>query len=97
MSDDDDTTGGDDVQERINQAVEEAVEGLKRTNAELKAEKTELKERHDALSAQFDKLGGDDGIEALVQMRARLENDEVGKLLAEGKHTRSGLKSAPAR
>ena len=78
--------GGDDVQKRIDEAVEQAVSGLKANNAELKAEKIELKKRHDALAGQFEKLGGDEGIEALVQLRTNLEKDEVGKLLAEGKH-----------
>ena len=75
-------SGDDDVQKRI----DEAVAGLKKTNAELKAEKTEARKLADELNAKFEKLGGDEGIEALVKMRASLENDEVGKLLAEGKH-----------
>lgn len=78
--------GGDDIQKKIDEAVAAAVEGLKKTNADLKAEKTEAKQLADDLAAKLEKLGGDDGIDALVQMRERLELDETGKLLAEGKH-----------
>lgn len=85
MADDDDNNGGgggDDLQARI----DEATAGLKKTNAELKAEKTAAKKLADDLAAKFEKLGGDEGIERLVAMREHLEKDEVGKLLAEGKH-----------
>jgi len=78
--------GGDDIKDQIAKAVEEAVAGLKATNAELKKEKTEAKKQADALAEQVAKLGGDEGIEALVKMRASLENDEVGKLLASGNY-----------
>ena len=83
---DDSDGGGDDVQKRIDEAVAAAVEGLKKTNADLKTEKTEAKKTADELAAKLAKLGGDEGIEALVKMRQSLENDETGKLLAEGKH-----------
>lgn len=78
--------GGDDVQARIDKAVEEAVAGLKGTNADLKAEKTELKNRLDGISTQFESLGGEEGLKKLLEMQERLAKDEVGKLLAEGKH-----------
>ena len=78
--------GGEDVEARIKAAVDEAVAGLKGNNADLKAEKTELKNRLDALSNQFETLGGEDGLKKLQDMQERLSKDEVGKLLAEGKH-----------
>jgi hypothetical protein len=65
--------------------IDEAVAGLKKTNADLKKEKSEAVTIARQLQEQFEALGGEDGIKGLVDMRQRLEKDETGKLLAEGK------------
>jgi hypothetical protein len=80
--------GGDgpSIEEQVNAAVEKATAGLKATNQALKEEKTKIREQLDAASGSLQKLGGDEGIAALLKMKENLEKDEVGKLLAEGKH-----------
>ena len=78
--------GGDDVKTQIAAAVETATEGLKNTNAALKTEKTELKTKFDTLNGHFEKLGGDEGIGALLAIQERFSKDEQGKLLSEGKY-----------
>jgi hypothetical protein len=74
------------VEDQIKAAVEKEVQGLKRTNEALKGEKGDLKTKLDAALKIVEALGGEDGAKALVALRDRLNSDEVGKLLAEGKH-----------
>lgn len=66
--------------------VQEEAARMKAQNAELLDEKKKTSATLKTLQGQFDGLGGDEGIKSLVEMRKRLENDEVGKLLAQGKH-----------
>lgn len=83
------------IQERITKAVEEATSGLKKTNGDLKNEKTSLKEQFDGINAIIEGLGGleaikglgnADTIKQLTEMQKRFMADEQGKLLAEGKY-----------
>lgn len=79
VEDEDGDTGipDNDVQKRI----DEAIAGLKKINADLRSEKKELKDLSDAMTAQLEKFGGDEGIDALVKMLESLKNDKVGKLI----------------
>lgn len=77
-----DSGSGGDLQAKI----AEATSGLKRTNAELKNEKTAIKKQLEELSAQFEKLGGEAGMEALLKLKTSFESDESSRLLAEGRH-----------
>lgn len=70
-------------QKLIDARIAEVTEGLRKTNADLKAEKTEAK---DKLTSMLDSIGGEDGLKALKAMQERLSKDELGKMLAEGKH-----------
>lgn len=88
--------GGDANHEAaIAEAVEKAVAGLKENNAALKAEKQQEREKAETFQNLIDSLGGVDAlkglgnadqIKQLAEMRKRLENDENGRLLNEGKH-----------
>ena len=49
-------------------------------------EKRALKTRFDEIKKVVDDLGGQEGIERLSKLREALAKDELGKLLAEGKH-----------
>lgn len=76
---------GGDLEARIAEAVQKETAGLKRTNAALKEEKTQLASRVDAMAGVIEKIGGEEGASALLEMQARLKKDDLGKLLAEGK------------
>jgi len=78
--------GGGDLQAQIAAAVEKETANLKAFNQKVIDEKRELENQFKGLKGTLDKLGGDDGITALLNMKKNLEKDEVGKLLAEGKH-----------
>lgn len=78
--------GTPDIQLRIEEAVNKALEPVKRNRDEILNEKRVLKERLDSLQAQVEAFGGADGLKAMMEMRERLSKDELGKLLAEGKH-----------
>lgn len=75
-----------DVQSRIDAAVQNAVAGITANRDEILSEKRELKEQLLASVGQLDGLGGKDGVNALLELKTRLEKDEMGKLVAEGKH-----------
>lgn len=81
---DSDGAGGSGVD--IQAKIDEVTAGLKHNNAELKAEKTELKKQFDELKSMLDGVGGADGLKKLSEMNERFQKDEIGKLLAEGKH-----------
>ncbi len=81
--------------DQLQRVIEEATSGLKRTNIELKTEKTQLKEQLDSLTQQLEglggldtlkQLGGADTVRQLVEMQKRFQADEQGKLLTEGKY-----------
>ncbi len=84
-----------ELEARIAKAVEEQVAGLKKTNEELKNEKTQVAAKLDSFSQAIEALGGIDTLKGLgnadtikqmVEMRSRFEKDEQGKLLTEGKY-----------
>lgn len=84
-----------DIEARIVKAVEEQVAGLKKTNEELKNEKTQMSSKFDTFSQAIEALGGIDTLKGLgtaetikqmVEMRSRFEKDEQGKLLTEGRY-----------
>jgi hypothetical protein len=85
---DGDKGGGDKTftQADIDAAVDKSVSGLKSTNAALKDEKTAVKKQLDGMTAQFDALGGEEGIKTLAEFQKKLASDESTKLLADGKH-----------
>lgn len=63
--------------------IAEVTEGLRKTNQDLKTEKTEAK---NALTSMMESVGGEDGLKALKALQERFASDETNKLLAEGKH-----------
>lgn len=81
-----DDDGGVDNASAIAQAVAEATKGLKRNRDEILDEKKKLQDQVGSLTEQFEALGGTDGVQQLIEMRQRLEKDELGKLLADGRH-----------
>jgi len=74
------------TQADIDAAVTKSVSGLKSTNAALKEEKTAVKKQLDGMQAQFDALGGEDGIKTLSEFQKKLASDESTKLDSDGKH-----------
>jgi hypothetical protein len=76
---------GPDIEALVKKAVEAETSGLKRTNQALKDEKTALASKVDALAGVVEKIGGEEGAAALLEMQSRLQKDDLGKLLAEGK------------
>lgn len=75
-----------DVQAQIDAAVQKAVEPIKTNRDSILTEKREMKTALDAALLQVEKLGGSDGIESLLSLKERLEKDELGRLIADGKH-----------
>lgn len=72
--------GGKDLQSQIN--------SLKGTNDKLKSEKQKLKDEKAALKETEDilaSLGGAEGLKVLQEYQNRINNDEMAKLLSEGK------------
>ena len=74
-----------DIEALVKAAVDKETAGLKKTNADLKAEKTDIRQKFDGLAAVIEQIGGQEGAQALLQMKQRFEKDETSKLLAEGK------------
>lgn len=73
-------------QAHIDGLIAKSVEGLKGTNTALKDEKKAIKLQLDGFTAQFEQLGGEEGIKSLKNLHERLSKDEDLKLLGEGKH-----------
>lgn len=78
--------GGADINLKIQAAVERATQGLKQNRDQILAEKKQLSEQLQQMQQYFEQLGGKEGIQKLLEMRQRLEKDEMGKLLADGKY-----------
>lgn len=76
---------GDDIDSKVQKAVEEATSGLRKNRDDLIAEKRALKKQFEELNDVVTALGGGEGIKKLQVMKRTLEKDELGKLLAEGK------------
>lgn len=84
-----------EIDAKIRAAVEEQVAGLKKTNEELKNEKTAMASKLEQVSSAIESLGGletlkglgnADTIKQMVEMRSRFDKDEQGKLLTEGRY-----------
>ena len=78
--------GGEPSQEAIQKAVEEATKGLKQNKDQILQEKKDLEAKKKEMEQTFEQLGGQEGINKLIETRKRLENDEMGQLLADGKY-----------
>jgi hypothetical protein len=76
----------DEVSKRIADAVEKAISPIRQNRDDILVEKRKVKESLDLLQSQIDSLGGSDGLKNLLEVRERLSKDEMGKLLADGKH-----------
>jgi len=74
------------IADQIKAAVDAATAPLKVNRDKILGEKREIKERLDKLSETITKLGGDEGILRLVALHENLSKDELGKLLADGRH-----------
>lgn len=75
-----------DVQTQIATAVEQATASIKSNRDEILQEKRELKDQLQKAVDRFESLGGDEGVNSLIELKKRLEQDELGKLVSEGKH-----------
>lgn len=71
------------VQEIISRAVEEQTAGIKKNRDDLRAEKEKLRQE---VASVHERVGGEDGLRALLAMQERLAKDELGQLLAKGQH-----------
>lgn len=71
---------------RIQAILDRELAGLRENKEAILREKREIVERTRGIQDQFEKLGGEEGINRLVKMRKQLEETELGKLLADGKH-----------
>lgn len=69
------------LQEAIDKALEEQVSGLKNKNSELIGKEKKLKAEIDELKKKFDGLDP----EVIRDLISKAQNDEEGKLIAEGK------------
>lgn len=70
----------DDLELRIQEEVNKQVAGLKANNQALKEEKKKFQER----AKIIEDLGGEENIHQLMEMRARLQEDEDTKLFLSG-------------
>ncbi len=77
--------GGEElsIEDAVAAAVQRETKGLRNKRDELLGERRELKTRLDKL---LDKLGGEEAIDALVHQREKLQETELGQLLAAGKY-----------
>ena len=102
MFDDIDFGGNEEIKKAVVAAAEAAVQkaaedaakkatgdltGLKKTLDALKSEKADTAKKLNELQTVLEGAGGEDGIKVLQELKAKFENDELGKLLAEGKTT----------
>lgn len=74
----------DEFEARLQEEVEKRVSGLKSNNQALKEEKKKFQERARIL----DELGGEEGLQQLLEMRSRLQEDEDTKLFLSGERDR---------
>lgn len=74
------------VRAEIRAELEQEYAGLKANRDEVLAEKRAMKEKLASVEAIISAAGGSDGIKALQELKTRLEKDEIGRLLTEGKH-----------
>jgi len=77
--------GDDDLQEKIKKAVEEETANLRAHADRTIEEKRAMKSKFDEMSQIYEGMGGEEGVKRLTTMREMLQNDELGKLLADGK------------
>ena len=75
-----------DLDAKITAAVQKATEGIKGNRDEILAEKRAAVEERNEFKKIIDALGGAEGAERLSKIKSQLEETELGKLLAEGKH-----------
>jgi len=81
-----DDGGNADINKQIQAAVDRATSGLKTNRDQILAEKKQLADQLTAIQSQLETLGGKEGVTKLLEMRERLQKDEMGKLLADGKY-----------
>lgn len=74
------------LRDQIRKELEQEYSGLKANRDEVLSEKRQLKEKLEGIEAVIASAGGSDGIKALQELKARLEKDEIGTLLTQGKH-----------
>lgn len=99
MADDDNSNNVDTnsaaFKSAVDSAVATAIEGVQKTNVDLKSEKTAITEERNSLKASIEaaggiellnNLGGAEGLEEVLAFKKRLESDELGQLLVSGKH-----------
>lgn len=76
----------EELDRRVTERVEKELSGIRNKNSELITTNKELKKQHEEVIGRLEGLGGDEGIQRLQTMHENLMKDELGKLLAEGKH-----------
>lgn len=84
--DDDSAKLRDEITAQVRKELEQEYAGLKTNRDAVLAEKRELKEKLAGIESVIAAAGGSEGIQKLQELKARLEKDEIGALLAEGKH-----------
>ncbi len=77
-------SANEDLQARIDAAVENAVAGLKAKNQELLGSNRQLKEQVAELKGLIEDLGGREGVAQLKALRDKAEDDAVAQALAQG-------------
>ena len=76
----------EEVRAQVRKELEQEYAGLKANRDAVLEEKRQLKEKLAGIESVIATVGGQDGIKALQELKGRLEKDEMGKLLAEGKY-----------
>lgn len=79
-------TDKESIEAQIQSAVDAATASIRRNRDEILQEKRKAAQEVVELRAELESLGGAEGLKRLHQMRESLEKDELGKLLADGKH-----------
>jgi hypothetical protein len=81
---DGDSDPGDDLQAKIDAAVEAATAPLKENRDAILAEKKKAAEELKKANSVLGQLGGEDGINSLIELRKRTEGDETLQRIQKG-------------
>lgn len=81
---DDESTDFDADDPRVKKLIDTQVAGLRANRDKLKSEKIQLQNRLNQLNGVVESLGGDDGLNELLNLREKLAHDEELALFAKG-------------
>lgn len=74
----------DQVENMIRAAIDQEVKGLKENNKALKEEKKRVQTKANDFSELITKLGGEEGVNRLVELQNKMDQDEELRLFASG-------------